>query len=69
MQSKGVFKPVLLSLVESKPGAFTPLVQFVWEGVNTSIALGCGPKQPDLDLVEEVVSVRFKTNSGAVRSW
>ena len=65
--NKGVFKPALFSSVESNPGVFTPLVQFVWEGVNTSITLGCGPKQPDRDLVEEVVSVWFQTNSGTVR--
>ena len=56
MPSKGVFTPALFSSVESNSGAFSPLVQFVWEGVNILITLGCGPKQPDRDLVEEVVS-------------
>ena len=43
---KGVFTPALFSLVELNPGAFTPLVRFVWAGVNTVITLGWGPKQP-----------------------
>ena len=59
----------LYSSVDSNPGTFTPLMQFVWEGVNTSIALGCRPKQPDRDLVEEVVLVWFQTNSGTVCLW
>ena len=67
--SEGVFTPALFSSVELIPGAFTSLVQIIWEGVNTSIALGCGQKQPDRDLVEEVVSIRFQTNSGTVRLW
>lgn len=34
---------------------FTPLLWFVWAGVSTAVTLGCGPKQLDWDLVEEVV--------------
>ena len=68
-QFKGIFTPALFSSVESNPGVFTLLVKFVLEGVNTSIAVRCGPKQPDRDLVEKVVSVRFQTNSGTVCLW
>lgn len=51
----GPFTPALFSSVESDPEAFTPLVRFIWAGVNTAVTLGCEPKQPDLDFVEEVV--------------
>ena len=50
--TQGVFTPAMFSLVESNPGALTPLKR-----VNTSIALWCEPRQPDRDLVEELVSV------------
>lgn len=42
---KGVFTPALFSLVKSD-WFITPLVQFVWTGMNTVIALACRPKQP-----------------------
>ncbi len=51
----------------SEPGAFPPLVRFVWAYVNTAIALGSAPKQSVRDRLNEVVSARLKTNSGAVR--
>lgn len=37
--SKVTFTPAMFSLVKSSPGALTPLVLFVWVGVNTAIAL------------------------------
>lgn len=40
-----VFRPALFSSVESNTGALTPLVRFVWAGVNTATALGSGYKQ------------------------
>ena len=57
-----VFTPALFSSAELDPGGFILSVLFVWEGVNTSVAL-CGPRQPDRVLAEEVVRVRFYTHS------
>ncbi len=51
----------------SEPGTFPPLARFVWAYVNTAITLGSAPKQLIRDRLNEVVSARLKTNSGAVR--
>ncbi|MDF4311101.1 hypothetical protein P3389_31350, partial [Vibrio parahaemolyticus] len=59
----------LFGSVQLNSSPFPPSVQFVWAGVNTAITLRCAPKQPDPDLLEEVVSVRLQMNSGAVRLW
>ncbi len=45
----------------------SPLARFVWTYVNTAIVLGSAPKQSVRDRLNEVVSARLKTNSGAVR--
>ncbi len=41
-------------------------MRIFWAGVNTTIALKGRTKQPYRDPAEEVVSVRFQTNSGTV---
>ncbi len=42
-QTHGVFTPVLFNLIEFNSSSFPPLVRIFWAGVNTAIALGCGP--------------------------
>ncbi len=62
---KGVFTPVFFSPIKSNSGPFSPFVRFVWAGVNTVMALGCGPRP----FLEEAVSVRSQSYSGTVCLW
>ncbi len=50
--------PYLFGSVEWNSGLFSPLVRFVYVGVNTVIELGWGPKRSDRDQFEEVASVK-----------
>lgn len=45
------FTPALLSTVEQNPGAFNPLVVFIWVGLNSLRPL-VQTKQPNSDLLE-----------------
>ncbi len=62
-QPGDVFTPALFSCAESNSGLFSPLVQFVWVGVNTVIEQPGRKKQPDSDRVQ------LQINSGVVHLW
>lgn len=48
MDTKGVFTPVFIGLIESNSSSLTPLVRIVWSVVNTAI----GPVPNKLSTVE-----------------
>ncbi len=54
-----------LSWIESNSSSFPPLVWIFWTGIYSYRTL-VRTKQPYRDPAEEVVSVRFQTNSGTV---
>ncbi len=60
--SKGVFTAVLFSLAESNSVPFSPLVRFVWVGVNTVIKV----QTKTTELSEEVVSALLQTPVGFI---
>ncbi len=67
IQKKGVFTPVLFGTIESNSSLFPPLVRIYWAGVNTEIALGCGPNNhTETELKNEQTLVRL---NGWTNEW
>ena len=58
---KSRFTPALFGPFELNPGAFTPLVQFVWDGVNAGLKLWYGQSNRSLVHLKEVVSATIQT--------
>ncbi len=63
---KGVFTPVLLVRLKRTQVRFPSDADLLGR-CEYSITLWCAPNKPHRDPAEEVVSVRFQTNSGTVR--
>ena len=63
-KAKVTFTPGLRRPVEPVPGVFTPLVPFVWVGLNTVWDLWCKPNSRTLVILNEVVSEALQVNSG-----